>query len=97
MKFTYQSSAIVFVNWIEKNRYPMWVKVGNFSKFSNCYGGENAHHKATVRLLIEESGLLYTKELGSFVRMMERFYLTPEYVRFKASLKGLTIEEAIFE
>lgn len=97
MKFTYQSSAIVFVNWIEKNRYPMWIKVGNFSKFPSCYGGENTHHKAVVRLLIEESSLLYTKELGSFVRMVERFYLIPEYVRFKASLKGLTIEEAIFE
>lgn len=97
MKFTYQSSAIVFVNWIEKNRYPMWIKVGNFSKFPNCYGGENAQHKATVRALIEERGLLYTKELGSFVRMVENSYLTQEYVRFKASLKGLTIEEAIFE
>ena len=97
MKFTYQSSAIVFVNWIEKNRYPMWVKVGKLESFSSCYGGENAHHKATVRLLIEESGLLYTKELGSFVRMVEDFYFTPEYVRFIASLKGLTIEEAIFE
>lgn len=97
MKFTYQSSAIIFVNWIEKNRYPMWVKVGNLKKFPNCYGGENAHHKATVRFLIEESGLLYTKELGSFVRMVEGFYLTPEYVRFKAALKGLTIEETLFE
>lgn len=97
MKFTYQSSAIVFVNWIEKNRYPMWVKVGNLNKFPSCYGGDNAHHKAVVRHLIEESGLLYTKELGSFVRMVERFYLTPEYVRFKASLKGFTIEEVIFE
>ena len=97
MKFTYQSSAIVFVNWIERNRYPMWVKVGNLNKFPTCYGGENAHHKAVVRLLIEESGLLYTKELGSFVRMVEGFYLTPEYVRFKDSLKGLTIEAAIFE
>lgn len=97
MKFTYQSSAIIFVNWIEKNRYPMWVKVGNLEKFPNCCGGENAHHKATVRVLIEESGLLYTKELGSFVRMVEGFYLTPEYVRFKAALKGLTIEEALFE
>ena len=97
MKFTYQSSAIVFVNWIEQSRYPMWVKVGKLERFPSCYGGENAHHKATVRLLIEESGLLYTKELGSFVRMVENFYLTPEYVRFKTSLKGLTIEEALFD
>ena len=97
MKFTYQSSAIVFVNWIEKNRYPMWIKVGNLNKFPSCYGGENAHHKAVVRLLIEESDLLYTQELGSFVRMVEDFYLTPEYIRFKASLRGLTIEEALFD
>ena len=85
---TYKDNILVLISFIEINLTKTWENHKDLPY--------NATIKVVVRDLIEQTGLIYTRPLGSFVREIVTFPNTPAYVAFKRDLIGLSIEEAIF-
>lgn len=85
---TYKDNILVLVSFIEINLTKTWENHKDLPY--------NATIKVVVKDLIEQTGLIYTRPLGSFVREVVTFPNTPAYVAFKRDLIGLSIEEAIF-
>lgn len=92
---TYQDDALVLVRFIQENKGEIRDRISN--RFPNSWGGYNARNKQVVRLLIEQSKLFYTKELGSFVRKVAEMPLTTDYSLFIREIVGLTIEDVVFD
>ncbi len=86
---TYQDNVMALVSFIEINQSKVWENHKNLPL--------NATIKVVVKELIEQSGLVYTRPLGSFVRGIVTFPNTIKYSNYKRTLIGLSIEEAVFD
>ena len=85
---TYQDDIFRLISFIENNQSKLWESHKELPL--------NATIKVVVKELIEKTGLVYTKPLGSFVREIVTFPNTIKYSNYKRTLIGLSIEEAVF-
>ena len=85
---TYQDDIFRLISFIENNSGELWESHKELPL--------NATIKVVVKELIEKTGLVYTKPLGSFVREIVTFPNTIKYSNYKRTLIGLSIEEAVF-
>ena len=85
---TYKDNIFRLISFIENNQSKLWENHKELPL--------NATIKVVVKELIEKTGLVYTKPLGSFVREIVTFPNTIKYSNYKRTLIGLSIEEAVF-
>ena len=85
---TYEDDILRLISFIENNQSKLWENHKELPV--------NATIKVVVKELIEKTGLVYTKPLGSFVREIVTFPNTIKYSKYKRTLIGLSIEETVF-
>ena len=85
---TYKDNIFKLISFIENNQSKLWENHKELPL--------NATIKVVVKEIIEKTGLVYTRPLGAFVREIVTFPNTIKYSKYKRTLIGLSIEEAVF-